>query len=122
MYQIQVETDLDEFEDAPDQVFDSYDLAVEGCGTLFDTGKEDDFRIKDTETGDIWRIPAHKLVKEECPVCGKKVRVLDMTRTYDCNAIPYRMTCIDCWDKIRSTKGYDGEYYDSLDENLDEDY
>ena len=58
----------------------------------------------------------------ECPVCGKEVKREDMTFTHDCHGIPFRLVCIDCYDKIMEEKGYDGEYYTSADEQIEDDY
>ena len=41
----------------------------------------------------------------ECPVCGKEVKREDMTFTHDCHGIPFRLVCIDCYDKIMEEKG-----------------
>ena len=57
-----------------------------------------------------------------CPVCERKVDKLDMMMTRDCHGIPFRYVCEDCWYKIMDEKGYDGEYYTELDENLEVDY
>ena len=56
-----------------------------------------------------------------CPTCGKKVVRDDMLFTHDCHGIPLRLVCFECYDRLMA-KGYDGEYYDELDECLDEDY
>lgn len=71
----------------------------------------------------------------ECPICGKKIeydesfREVDYLKnnpvavmSTDCHGIPFRMVCMDCYDKIMDTKGYDGEYYTELDECIDYDY
>jgi len=57
----------------------------------------------------------------ECACCNKQVERNDMQFTRDCHGIPYRLVCLDCYDKLMD-KGYDGEYYTELDECLDEDY
>lgn len=57
----------------------------------------------------------------ECACCNKQVERNDMQFTRDCHGIPFRLVCLDCYDKIMD-KGYDGEYYTELDECLDEDY
>ena len=44
-----------------------------------------------------------------------------MDFTYDCHGIPFRLVCFECYDKIMDEKGYDGEYYTELDENIWED-
>ena len=50
-----------------------------------------------------------------CPVCGKMFPRSEMGFTRDCHGIPFRLVCIDCYDKLMD-KGYDGEYYTELDE------
>ncbi len=56
-----------------------------------------------------------------CQYCGKEVDRNDMTFTRDCHGIPFRLVCIDCYQKLME-KGYDGEYYTEADECLDWDY
>ena len=60
-------------------------------------------------------------MKRICPVCGKEVDREDMTFTRDCHGIPFRLVCWDCYDEIMD-EGYDGQYYTSVDECLDDDY
>lgn len=50
-----------------------------------------------------------------CPVCGHQVQRSDMQFTRDCNGIPFRLVCWDCYDQLMA-KGYDGEYYTEADE------
>lgn len=58
-----------------------------------------------------------------CPVCGRDVHREDMSFSVDCHGIPFRLICNNCYDIIMSEKGYDGEYYTELDENIyPEDY
>ena len=70
-----------------------------------------------------------------CPICGKEVeydeRVRDVyycdddcvaARTYDCHGIPFRVVCIDCYEKIMDEKGFDGEVYTEFDEQIEPDY
>lgn len=57
----------------------------------------------------------------ECACCNKEDERNEMQFTRDCHGIPYRLVCLDCYDKLMD-KGYDGEYYTELDECLDEDY
>jgi len=57
-----------------------------------------------------------------CPICGREVEREDMTFTYDCHGIPFRLVCYDCYDKVMDEKGYDGQYYTALDENIDWDW
>lgn len=45
-----------------------------------------------------------------CPVCRHPVKRSDMQFTRDCNGIPFRLVCWDCYDQLMA-KGYDGEYY-----------
>ena len=77
-----------------------------------------------------------ELMDFECPICGKKLKYIENVRgvlydeqdncvavmSTDCHGIPFRTICVDCDDKIMATKGYDGEYYTELDENIYEDY
>lgn len=57
----------------------------------------------------------------ECPYCGNLVPRVDMSFTYDCHGIPFRLVCYDCYEKLME-KGYDGEYYTEADECIDWDY
>lgn len=93
---------------------DTYDEAEEAAIALFDNGNGDpgDFRIVEAATGHRWLLPGYRLVTEKCPVCGKDVCRQYMIRTHDCHGIPFRLVCDRCYDKIMSTKGYDGERYD----------
>lgn len=56
-----------------------------------------------------------------CPVCGKEVERAEMNFTKDRHGIPFRLVCWDCWDQLMAG-GYDGEYYDELDEQIEPDY
>lgn len=56
-----------------------------------------------------------------CPICGHHADRKDMQFTRDCNGIPFRLVCWDCYDQLMA-KGYDGEYYTEADENIDRDY
>lgn len=56
-----------------------------------------------------------------CPVCGKQVQRSDMNFTRDCHGITFRLVCFNCYEKLME-KGYDGEYYDELDEQIEDDY
>lgn len=58
----------------------------------------------------------------DCPICGKKFHRSDMQFTHDCHGIPFRLVCLDCYDKIMDEQGYDGEYYTEADECIDADY
>lgn len=55
-----------------------------------------------------------------CPVCGKEKERQEMDYTTDCHGITFRLVCMDCWRKIMA-RGYDGEYYDERDEQIDPD-
>lgn len=35
-----------------------------------------------------------------CPVCGHTVQRSDMQFTRDCNGIPFRLVCWDCYDQL----------------------
>lgn len=39
----------------------------------------------------------------------------------DCHGIPFRFVCYECYDKLME-KGYDGQYYTELDEQIEPDY
>ena len=56
----------------------------------------------------------------ECACCGKQVERNDMQFTRDCHGIPFRLVCMDCYNKLME-KGYDGEYYTEADECIDYD-
>jgi len=56
-----------------------------------------------------------------CQYCHKEFPKEDMTWTIDCQGINYRYVDDSCYDKLMA-KGYDGQYYDERDENLDYDY
>lgn len=55
-----------------------------------------------------------------CPICKRDVDRDEMAFTYDCHGIPFRLVCFGCYDKLME-KGYDGEYYTELDENIEPD-
>lgn len=57
-----------------------------------------------------------------CPVCKREHVREDMLFTHDCHGIPFRLVCYECYEKIMDEKGYDGEYYTELDENIWGDY
>ncbi len=59
--------------------------------------------------------------KRECPICKEQVLRSDMNFTRDCQGIPFRLVCYKCYDKLMS-KGYDGQYYDERDEQIDDNY
>lgn len=56
-----------------------------------------------------------------CQCCYRTANREDMSWTYDCHGITYRLVCDDCYDRLME-KGYDGEYYTEEDENIEEDY
>lgn len=56
-----------------------------------------------------------------CPVCRKEVEREDMIFTRDCHGIAFRLVCFDCYKKLMQ-KGYDGEYYNESDEQIEDDY
>ena len=64
-----------------------------------------------------------------CPKCGKEIRYNESTRdvsylndecvsmmTTDCHGIPFRKVCLDCYEEIMDTIGFDGQYYTEADE------
>lgn len=53
-----------------------------------------------------------------CPVCGRWCPREEMQFSLDCHGIPFRLICIDCWERIMEENGYDGEYYTEFDENI----
>lgn len=55
-----------------------------------------------------------------CAICGKEVYKDELCLTHDCHGIPFRYVCPECYEKIMNEKGYDGEYYTSLDEYIEE--
>ena len=76
-----------------------------------------------------------EVMETTCPVCGKVMKFDENHRgnmylnddpvgilTHDCHGIPFRSVCLDCYEKIMDTTGYDGEYYTELDECIDYDY
>ena len=56
-----------------------------------------------------------------CPVCEKEVDRADMQFTKDCHGITFRLVCFKCYSRLMA-KGYDGEYYDERDEQIEADY
>lgn len=58
----------------------------------------------------------------ECSFCGKTVPRDETLFTRDCNGIPFRRVCCNCWEEIMGELGFDGEYYTAADECLDYDY
>lgn len=101
---------------------DSFDAAMLAAVELFDSNRLDDFFILDAEEKRRFHIYGYTLTEETCPVCGMTVRRYQMERTYDCHGIPFRLVCSDCHEKIMEDPGYDGEYYDEMDERIESDY
>ena len=75
------------------------------------------------------------IMEKPCPVCGKIMKYDESIRgnyylgdtpvgemTHDCHGIPFRTVCEDCYEKIMTEKGFDGETYTELDECIDYDY
>ena len=60
--------------------------------------------------------------KRTCQVCQKEFPRSSMSWTHDCHGIPFRLVCLECYDKVMEENGYDGEYYTEADECIDEDY
>lgn len=56
-----------------------------------------------------------------CQNCNKEVKRTDMLFTKDCHGITFRLVCYKCYNKLMK-KGYDGQYYSEMDENIDGDY
>ena len=56
-----------------------------------------------------------------CQNCEKFFPREHMTFTTDCHGITFRFVCLECYEKLMA-KGYDGEYYTELDEQIEEDY
>lgn len=55
-----------------------------------------------------------------CSVCKQEHKRNQMKFTKDCHGIPYRLTCLSCHE-ICMEGGYDVEYYDEQDEQIDPD-
>ena len=56
--------------------------------------------------------------KRVCSICGNEYEREEMLFTYDCHGIPFRLVCNDCYMTVMEEKGYDGEFYTELDENI----
>ena len=121
MYLIQI-GDGDHFETIPDEKFENFDDAIEGCGVQFDNKQYDEYRIIDQESAFKFRIPGRLLIPCICPICEGERRRIDMVWSRDCHGISYRLVCPECWDRILDEKGYDGAYYTAADECLEYDY
>lgn len=62
--------------------------------------------------------------EDDCRVCQECEKFFprhEMSWSYDCHGITFRLLCPECWERVMG-KGYDGEYYDECDECLDYDY
>lgn len=57
-----------------------------------------------------------------CAECEGSFDRSEMVFTRDCHGIPFRLVCWNCYNTVMETVGYDGEYYDDTDENLDYEY
>lgn len=53
-----------------------------------------------------------------CQICGREFPREEMLFTYDCHGIPFRLVCDDCYRIAMRDRGYDGEFYTELDENI----
>lgn len=61
--------------------------------------------------------------KNHCGKCGKIFPRSEMLFTKDCHGVPFRLVCLECYDRImRNGRGYDGAYYTELDEQIEPDY
>lgn len=98
----------------------TYDGCIQEACRLHDEGEDDNFFLK--SSGQTMLIRSHTLEKVECLVCGKETRVYNLLMTHDCHGIPYRKVCPACYDRIMNDRGFDGEEYSEIDENLDYDY
>lgn len=47
--------------------------------------------------------------------------VKDCDTCVHCHGITFRLVCWDCYKRLMA-KGYDGEYYDEADEQIEDDY
>ena len=56
-----------------------------------------------------------------CPVCGREYNREDMLYTKDCHGIILRLVCCQCYEKLM-IRGFDGEYYSGIDEQIEADY
>jgi len=77
--------------------------------------------MEDSEQGRICWQCALDIHPTPCQECGTDVPKCELYQTYDCQGIPFRRVCEKCNRKI-DARGYDGQYYDERDENLDYDY
>ena len=98
----------------------TYDECIHEACRLHDTETDDDFFLKSPSQQMLIR--SYTLEKVECPVCGKETRVYNLLMTHDYHGIPYRKVCPTCYDRIMNDRGFDGEEYSEIDENLDYDY
>ena len=56
-----------------------------------------------------------------CPVCRQVYNREDMLYTKDCHGIVLRLVCYQCYEKLMM-RGFDGEFYSEIDEQIEEDY
>lgn len=66
----------------------------------------------------MWVIDKDDDYLRMCPICGGLFPRQEMTFTHDCHGIPFRLACYDCYNEVMGERGYDGEYYTELDENI----
>ena len=59
--------------------------------------------------------------KRICNYCEREFNRDEMMFTKDCHGIPYRLVCLECYEKLMAD-GYDGEYYTEADEQIEADY
>jgi len=82
---------------------------------------------RDDDRLDCWRRKLELSYKFEerdirvCSVCNNEFDREEMDFTKDCYGIEFRLVCRRCGQKLMS-KGYDGEYYTQLDEQIEDDY
>lgn len=99
--------------------FESIAAAEEEMLARYDGGLEVDFLIKDS--GGQFSYKEHTLNKVSCPRCGGDSRPFRMFMTHDCQGIPFRRVCSECWNQVLEI-GYDGAEYGAEDECLDYDF
>jgi hypothetical protein len=57
----------------------------------------------------------------KCKRCGATAMRSELSMSYDCHGIPFRLVCYKCSEEIDEI-GFDGVPYSSSDENIDKDY
>lgn len=75
---------------------------------------------EDYEVTSQFEDPEKRLIR--CEECDGEFPKDEMTFSKDCWGIPFRMLCPNCYDDIMNSRGYDGEYYTSEDEQIEPDY